>query len=267
MREFGASLFANIKIVPMNGSPDHLTGKILASVSSLAHRISQSARAALAKDAPDPWKRKLDLACLFLGLPGLLLVMLLIGLSIKLVSPGPVFFKQERVGYRRKRFICFKFRTMKDGADTQLHQQYLQRLLRSDQPMTKMDSQGDPRLIPLGRLLRASGLDELPQLINVLRGEMSLVGPRPCTTYELADYLPSQLSRFEALPGLTGLWQVSGKNRTTFGEMVILDIRYAEQKSLWMDLKIMAATFPTLISQVGQARKWSGRSVLAQARH
>ena len=245
----------------MNGPPHRLPIETLASVSSLAHQTPQSGRRVMAKGVPDPWKRKLDLAFLFLGLPGIILLMLLIGLGIKLVSPGPVFFKQERVGLRRKRFMCFKFRTMKEGADTLPHQQYLKRLLHSDEPMTKMDSQGDPRLIPMGRLLRSSGLDELPQLINVLRGEMSLVGPRPCMTYELANYSPSQLARFEALPGLTGLWQVSGKNRTTFCEMVILDVRYAEQKSLWLDLKIMAATFPTLISQVGQARNRSGGSV------
>lgn len=184
-----------------------------------------------------------------MGLPGVLLLMLSVALSIKLLSPGPIFFRQERVGYRRQRFTCLKFRTMKVGADATPHQEHLQQLVQSDGPMRKLD-EADPRLIPLGRFLRATGLDELPQLINVLRGEMSLVGPRPCMPYELQNYRPWQYARFEALPGLTGLWQVSGKNSTTFTEMINLDICYAKNRSLWLDVKIMAATIFTLVSQV-----------------
>ena len=201
-----------------------------------------------------PWKRALDMTCIFLALPGVLLLMLFIAVGIKVVSPGPVFFKQERIGHRRKRFLCWKFRTMKVGVDTAAHQQHLKQLLQSDVPMTKLDAAGDPRLIPLGAMLRASGLDELPQLINVWRGEMSLVGPRPCTPYELESYLPCHDARFDTLPGLTGLWQVRGKNKTTFTEMISLDIYYARNKSLWMDLEIMVETFSTLASQVGEAR-------------
>lgn len=201
-----------------------------------------------------PWKRALDIACLLLALPGVLLLMLVIAVGIKVVSPGPVFFKQERVGHRRKRFLCWKFRTMKVGAGAAAHQQHLQQLLQSDVPMTKLDAAGDHRLIPLGRMLRASGLDELPQLINVWRGDMSLVGPRPCTPYELESYLPCHYPRFDTLPGLTGLWQVRGKNKTTFREMIRLDIYYARNKSFWMDLEIMVATFSTLASQMREAR-------------
>ena len=186
--------------------------------------------------------------------------MVVIALGIKLVSPGPVFFKQERIGRRRKRFACLKFRTMKVGTNTLPHQQHLKELLKSDAPMTKMDAAGDSRLIPFGTLLRATGLDELPQLINILRGEMSLVGPRPCTAYELASYQPWHYARFDALPGLTGLWQVSGKNRTTFTEMINLDIGYVTNRSLWMDLKIMAATFSTLVSQVREVRFRRGQA-------
>jgi hypothetical protein len=108
----------------------------------------------------------------------------------------------------------------------------------------------DPRLIPLGGLLRATGMDELPQLLNVARGEMSLVGPRPCTSYEFENYQPWQLERFNGLPGLTGLWQVSGKNKTTFTEMVKLDINYVRTASPWLDSRIILKTFPTLINQV-----------------
>ena len=107
-----------------------------------------------------------------------------------------------------------------------------------------------PRLIPFGRLLRASGLDELPQLINVLRGEMSFVGPRPCLPSEYNRYLPWQKERFHTLPGLTGLWQVSGKNRTTFNEMIDFDIQYVRERSLWLDLKIMLKTIPVVMAEV-----------------
>jgi hypothetical protein len=121
---------------------------------------------------------------------------------------------------------------------------------------------GDPRIIPFGVFLRASGLDELPQLINVLRGEMSLVGPRPCLPYEYDKYLPWQKERFGTVPGLTGLWQVSGKNKTTFVEMIQLDIKYAKNKTLWWDLKIILMTIPALVIQMletRQARKASSR--------
>jgi lipopolysaccharide/colanic/teichoic acid biosynthesis glycosyltransferase len=200
------------------------------------------------------WKRGLDIASIMLALPALLLLFSLISLWIKLSSRGPILFRQERLGLRGRTFVCFKFRSMKAGADTQLHKDYLKQLLRSETPMTKMDTNGDPRLIPLGALLRSTGLDELPQLINVLRGDMSLVGPRPCIPYEADDYLPWQTERFKTLPGLTGLWQVSGKNQTTFNEMINLDISYVRNKSLWLDVKIILKTVPALISQVRETR-------------
>ena len=143
---------------------------------------------------------------------------------------------------------------MKVGADTKLHKDYLKQLQHSEAPMTKMDVNGDPRLIPLGALLRSTGLDELPQVINVLCGDMSLVGPRPCIPYEADDYLSWQKERFKTLPGLTGLWQVSGKNQTTFNEMIHLDIAYVRNKSLRLDIKIILKTIPALISQVRETR-------------
>jgi lipopolysaccharide/colanic/teichoic acid biosynthesis glycosyltransferase len=160
-----------------------------------------AAEEALSGGVRDHWKRVLDITCIVLAFPGVLLLMLVIAVGINLVSPGPVFFKQERIGHRRKRFACLKFRTMKVGADTLSHQRHLKLLLQSGGRMTKMDAAGDPRVIPFGHFLRATGLDELPQLINVVRGEMSLVGPRPCTAYELESYLPWQHARFDALPG------------------------------------------------------------------
>jgi lipopolysaccharide/colanic/teichoic acid biosynthesis glycosyltransferase len=141
------------------------------------------------------------------------------------------------------------------NADAAVHQGHLNHLMSSNVPMVKMDAQGDPRIIPFGPLLRSSGLDELPQLINVLRGEMSLVGPRPCLPFEYDRYLPWQKERFNTVPGLTGLWQVSGKNRTTFVEMVRLDIVYARNQTFWLDLKIILKTIPALIGQMRDIRK------------
>ena len=166
------------------------------------------------------WKRVLDIVFVLLILPVVLPLAAFIAVLIRLVSDGPILFKQERVGHLGRRFMCFKFRTMYVGAETVTHQGYLHHLINSNTPMVKLDARGDSRIIPFGLLLRASGLDELPQLINVLRGEMSVVGPRPCIAYECDNYLPWQRERFDTLPGLTGLWQVSGKNRTTFVEMM-----------------------------------------------
>ena len=205
---------------------------------------------------PSPgWKRALDITVILLAILLLVPLMLLIAVFIRIVSSGPIIFKQERIGYLGRRFTCFKFRTMFAGADTTVHQGHLNRLMNSDVPMVKMDAQGDPRLIPFGLMLRSSGLDELPQIFNVLRGEMSLVGPRPCLPYEYESYLPWQKERFGTVPGLTGLWQVSGKNRTTFAEMIKLDITYVRNRTLWLDLKIILKTIPALIGQVQDTRK------------
>lgn len=203
------------------------------------------------------WKRVLDLLCLVASLPLTLPLSLGIAAYIKLTSEGPAVFRQERVGYRGRRFTCFKFRTMRVNADVASHQRHLSNLMRSDKPMTKLDAKGDPRLIPAGALLRASGLDELPQLINVLQGDMSIVGPRPCVPYEYEEFSDWDRQRFEAMPGLTGLWQVNGKNRTTFRQMIALDIRYARTKSLGLDLKIMFQTFSALVAQVRDIREAS----------
>jgi lipopolysaccharide/colanic/teichoic acid biosynthesis glycosyltransferase len=201
------------------------------------------------------WKRALDIIAILLTLPLLLPLMILIAVVIRMVSSGPVLFKQERVGFFGRRFMCFKFRTMFVGSDTSAHQGHFNQLITSGVPMVKMDTRGDSRIIPFGVLLRSSGLDELPQLINVLRGEMSLVGPRPCLQYESEKLLPWQRERFTAVPGLTGLWQVSGKNRTTFVKMMQLDIAYARNKSLWLDLKIIFKTIPALLIQIQDTRK------------
>jgi lipopolysaccharide/colanic/teichoic acid biosynthesis glycosyltransferase len=201
------------------------------------------------------WKRGLDILGCLAALPLLALSTLFAAVMIKMASPGPIFFLQERVGYRGRRFKLYKFRTMHVAADVTTHQAHFADLVRSNVPMHKLDTRGDRRLVPGGWLLRASGLDELPQVINVLRGEMSLVGPRPSIPYEYEQYSPAQRERFSTVPGLTGLWQVSGKNRTTFDEMIRLDIHYAMNRSLGLDVKIIAKTLPALWVQVSDTRK------------
>lgn len=213
------------------------------------------------------WKRALDIVCLLFAAPALLPVMAIIALGIRLSSRGPVLFRQERIGLRGRPFTCFKFRTMKCTAETRSHEAYFQKLMNSDAPMKKLDSSGDGRILGIGILLRASGLDELPQIINILRGEMSMVGPRPCIRYEYEKFKPEHRARFNAVPGLTGLWQVNGKNNTTFQEMIDLDIQYARELSFMNDLLILFRTFPVLVNQVAETaqrkriRKLDNRSV------
>ena len=200
------------------------------------------------------WKRSLDIVCICLAAPVVLPVMVIISAVIKLISPGPALFRQVRIGYRGQRFTCFKFRTMVVNADTGVHKGHLDNLIGSNVPMKKLDT-SDSRLIPCGLVLRSLGLDELPQIFNVLRGEMSLVGPRPALPYEYEAYTPRHRQRCEAAPGLTGLWQVSGKNRTTFEEMIDLDVRYARTKSPLLDLKIIFKTIPALMNQARETSR------------
>jgi lipopolysaccharide/colanic/teichoic acid biosynthesis glycosyltransferase len=214
------------------------------------------------------WKRVLDILLIIAALPLLLPMMLFIAMVVRCLSAGPVLFRQNRVGHHRKQFPCFKFRTMIVGNNTAGHEAHLKTLMDSNVPMTKLDLKGDPRIIPMGVILRASGLDELPQLFNVIAGHMSLVGPRPCLPYEAAGF---DSERFNVVPGLTGLWQVSGKNNTTFEKMMELDIRYARTCSLWLDIRIIVKTIPALVIQMLETRRrkklaaLSAQSVHAEA--
>jgi exopolysaccharide biosynthesis polyprenyl glycosylphosphotransferase len=180
---------------------------------------------------------------------------ILIAAAVKLTSRGPIFFRQERVGLGGRRFTFLKFRSMKCGSDSQLHQEYIRRFIGGE--ITKAHGatfkiKNDPRLTSIGGFLRRSSLDELPQLINVLRGEMSLVGPRPAIPYEIELYQPWHRSRFlEVKPGITGLWQVVGRSKTTFDDMVRLDLQYATQWSLWLDIKILLQTPRAVVSREG----------------
>src|SRR5438876_4040515 len=200
------------------------------------------------------WKAGLDITCILLLLPLWLPLMILLMVVTRIGSLGPIFYRQKRVGLCGRHFFIWKFRTMKLSAETQTHERYFENLMRIDCPMTKLDAYGDPRLAPFGRVLRASGLDELPQILNVLRGEMSLVGPRPCTPNEFAHYEPWQRQRVNCLPGLTGYWQVNGKNKTTFNEMIAMDLFYLENVSILLDLKIMLKTGAVIAGQLFESQ-------------
>ena len=196
------------------------------------------------------WKRTLDLVLAGTALIFTLPLFLAIAAIIKLTSPGPAFHRQERVGRFQKPFMIWKFRTMRTNADASSHQAHFEKLIATDTPMVKLDARSDPRVFPFGRILRSTYLDELPQLFNVLMGDMSLVGPRPCIAYEAEQYEEWQKRRFDAMPGMTGLWQVSGKNKTTFSEMIQLDIKYATGVSPMLDLKILLKTIPAIVSDI-----------------
>jgi len=168
---------------------------------------------------------------------------------VRLDSPGPVLFRQQRQGLHRRPFTVFKFRTMSDGAAADLHRRYIAQLAEEGPApagtLNKLTA--DPRVTRAGRVLRASSLDELPQLINVVRGEMSLVGPRPALDYELAHYRPEHFERFAVRPGITGLWQVSGRNALGFYEMLELDSEYARRQGPLLDAAILARTPVALV--------------------
>lgn len=178
---------------------------------------------------------------------------IIIPLCIRFTSRGPIFFRQERVGHLGRRFTFLKFRTMYVNNDSSIHQEYIKKfILEQSSYDTKNEDRGkksvykikdDPRVTPIGRFLRKSSLDELPQFINVLKGEMSLIGPRPPLPYEVKIYDIWHKRRIiEVKPGITGLWQVNGRSSTTFDEMVRLDIRYIKEWSLWLDIKILFQT-------------------------
>jgi lipopolysaccharide/colanic/teichoic acid biosynthesis glycosyltransferase len=203
-------------------------------------------------------KRGLDIVGSSILLLLLAPLFVLIAAAVKLKSRGPVFYGQVRIGQMMKSFTMLKFRTMHADADHSLHHEYVTWFIKSSSEAHTADTPGffkltnDPRVTPVGRFLRKTSLDELPQLWNVLRGDMSLVGPRPPLPYELEQYKPWHCRRvLEAKPGITGLWQVAGRSRTTFDDMVRLDLRYARTSSLWTDVKILLATPAVVFSGKG----------------
>jgi len=173
---------------------------------------------------------------------------------IKRTSPGPALFRQERVGLDGKKFTLYKFRTMhcKAESENNIHKAFVSELIRNGSIRRQSYKMvADPRVTRIGLLLRRSSLDELPQLLNVLKGDMSLVGPRPPLPYELESYESWHRKRLSIRPGITGLWQVAGRSEVPFDEMVMLDLYYIENWSLWMDMSLMLKTLPAVISARG----------------
>jgi lipopolysaccharide/colanic/teichoic acid biosynthesis glycosyltransferase len=201
-------------------------------------------------------KRSIDVLVSALGLVVLSPFLLLIAVAVRLESHGPALFRQVRLGRNGQPFTFYKFRTMVDGNDPSVHRRYVERLITRPSEELKGDTgsfklEHDPRVTKVGGFLRRTSLDELPQLLNVLNGEMSLVGPRPPLVYEAELYSERASRRLECAPGITGLWQVSGRCLTTFEEMVELDIEYIENWSLGLDMAIIARTLPAVINGGG----------------
>lgn len=186
------------------------------------------------------------------------LVFIPVAIALKISDPGPIFYFQERIGYRRRRFKFWKFRSMRVGSDktgdVQAHKDYLKKYIAGSADGAQ-DAKGkivykithDPRVTSIGRFIRRFSIDELPQFWNVLKGDMSLIGPRPPVAYEVENYRPIHLRRFEVLPGISGLWQVSGRNRLTFEEMVKLDLYYIENWSMELDVRILFKTLSVVL--------------------
>jgi lipopolysaccharide/colanic/teichoic acid biosynthesis glycosyltransferase len=215
-----------------------------------SERFSQRSRRQLRSAA----KRVLDLGGSLGLIAALAPVFVLIALAVKLTSKGPVFFRQERIGEGGRPFKMLKFRTMKVDADESIHKQYVTQFIHdgvaAEGGVFKIVN--DPRITSIGHFLRRASLDELPQFWNVFQGDMSLVGPRPPLSYEVENYKRWHRRRLlEAKPGITGLWQVTGRSRTTFEDMVRLDLRYAKSHTVWTDVKILLATPRAVITGKG----------------
>lgn len=192
-------------------------------------------------------KRVFDFILVCIALPFALPIMLMIAIAIKLDSPGPVFFKQERVGKWGQPFYCFKFRSM--YIDAEARKAELMANNEADEVVFKIKN--DPRVTRVGKLIRKASIDEIPQLFNVLKGEMSLVGPRPPVPYEVAQYQFDQLRRLDAVPGITGLQQVSGRSELSFKRWVELDLQYISEQSLLKDIEILLKTIPAVLTGRG----------------
>jgi len=200
-------------------------------------------------------KRSLDIVVAAVALVVLAPVFGLLVLLIRLDSPGPAFYQQLRVGRHGATFRLWKFRSMFNGSTQSLHHQASDDWFGERRNGHRYKSDSDPRVTRVGRFLRRTSLDELPQLWNVLKGEMSLVGPRPVMDYERSRLEGSQFEREAVRPGITGLWQVSGRDRLSAPEMLALDVRYVRAQSFWFDLKILARTVPTVLGDMRRQRK------------
>jgi len=192
------------------------------------------------------------LACLLLLSP----LLLVAGVLVRVTTPGKALFRQTRVGRHGRPFVLYKFRTMYADSADDIHREYVRKLLVEDHPpvggqrgLYKLEA--DPRVTPVGRLLRRTSIDELPQLFNVIRGDMSLVGPRPALPWETELFGPAHHQRCIVLPGMTGLWQVSGRNSLTMRQGLVLDIEYVERQTFALDLAILLKTVPAVFTTNG----------------
>jgi len=202
-------------------------------------------------------RRALDVAVAGTVLLAMVPVIAITAIAVRMTSPGPVLFRQRRLGRQMRPFTVLKFRTMRADADSAVHREYVRQLIGTTPEDQRREGlfklAVDDRITRVGRFLRSWSLDELPQLWNVLRGEMSLVGPRPVIEYEVEQYPDWYLRRFAVKPGLTGLWQVSGRNELSYEDMVRFDIEYAERRSLWLDVRILARTALVVMRRQGVA--------------
>jgi lipopolysaccharide/colanic/teichoic acid biosynthesis glycosyltransferase len=197
-------------------------------------------------------KRLLDLAMASCALVVLSPLLAALWLAVRFTSPGPAVFRQQRLGLDEHPFTIYKFRSMRTGASDAIHREFVSKMLTADQAQAAaVDGfyklAADPRITPIGVWLRRTSLDELPQLVNVVRGDMSLVGPRPVLAWEAALFSDAARVRFRVRPGLTGLWQVSGRARLTMLQALELDAQYVSRQSLWLDVAIIARTIPAQI--------------------
>ena len=232
-----------------SGRPDHV------SAAAPAEEIPSAAIEVPVAPTPIGYaiaKRALDLVGSVTGIVVTSPLLAGVAIAVKVSSPGPILFRQQRVGRGGREFTALKFRSMHVDADEGKHRDHIETLL--EQKRSSATESGawrpiveDARVTSVGRVLRRTHLDELPQLVNILRGEMSIVGPRPPIPYEVRLYEPWQLRRLSVVPGLTGLWQATGWGRLTFDEGVRLDLEYIERRSFWLDLRLIVQTLVQIV--------------------
>jgi lipopolysaccharide/colanic/teichoic acid biosynthesis glycosyltransferase len=237
----------NCEVIVYPDEPSHRHDGPMEDDQSPADKVAPTTIDALLAQSTPAWKRAIDVVGATVGLLALAPLLLLCAIAIKVTSRGPAFYAQEREGFAGRRFRIYKLRTMQVNAEHQ--QQSLRALSEQDGPAFKMSA--DPRTTWIGRWLRMTSLDELPQLWNVLRGEMSLVGPRPLPTIESLACTPWQRQRLWVAPGMTCIWQVSGRSTVTFEQWMRMDLQYMRRRSLLGDLRLLLTTPPSLVLKRG----------------
>jgi Undecaprenyl-phosphate galactose phosphotransferase WbaP len=239
--------FPHLLLVPdMQGLPSLWTGAVECG-GLLGLRVNEPLR----KFVPRFVKRSLDLLLILISLPVLLPLVALLAVLIKFSSPGPVFYCQQRIGHKGRRFYAWKFRSMVANADAVLESYLAANPSQREEWLLDHKLRDDPRITRIGRVIRKTSLDELPQLWNVVRGEMSLVGPRPIVEAEIVKYADRFDLYTKVMPGITGLWQISGRNDTTYAERVDLDAFYVRNWSPWLDLYVLGSTIRVVLFQDG----------------